>query len=61
MDKDEVKVVKVVVEGGVIQDIELPPGVKVIVHDYDTEGADEDCDHLSQDDNGDEYIETVWE
>ncbi len=39
MDKDEVKVVKIVMEGGIIQDIELPPGVKVIVRDYDVEGG----------------------
>jgi hypothetical protein len=44
-------------EGGVIQDITCPQGVKVIVKDYDTDGSEE---NLQQDDNGDNYIETTW-
>jgi hypothetical protein len=31
----------------------------VVVRDYDTDGIEEES--LSQDDNGDNYIETVWE
>ena len=52
------KIVRVTVEGGVIQDIDCPEGVRVIVKDYDTDGSEAD---LKQDDNGDDYIETIWE
>ncbi len=52
------KIVRITMEGGVIQDIARPEGVKVVVRDYDTDGSEE---HLQQDKNGDNYIETVWE
>jgi len=61
MDKDEVKVVKIVMEGGIIQDIELPPGVKVIVRDYDVEGGIGEPGEVLRDFHGDEYMETIWE
>ena len=50
------KIVRVTMEGGVIQDIDCPKGVKVIVKDYDTDGSEES---VKQDDNGDNYIETI--
>jgi hypothetical protein len=52
------KIVRVTVEGGVIQDIDCPEGVRVIVKDYDTDGSEE---AVKQDDKGDNYIESVWE
>jgi hypothetical protein len=52
------KIVRITMEGGVIQDITCPKGVKVIVWDYDVDGSEES---LKQDENGDDYIETVWE
>jgi hypothetical protein len=42
------KSVRITLEGGVIQTIVCPVGVKVIVRDYDTDGGDEE--HLQQDD-----------
>ncbi|MGA2063287.1 MAG: hypothetical protein ABSG67_22685 [Thermoguttaceae bacterium] len=53
------KTVKIVVEGGVVQKVDCPKGVQVIVHDYDVDGVPED--ELTQDDQGDECIETIWE
>jgi hypothetical protein len=53
------KTVKIVVEGGVIQDIEVPKGVRVVVRDYDTDSIPED--ELTKDDHGDDCIETIWE
>jgi len=53
------KTVRVTLEGGVIQDVSCPKGVRVIVHDYDTEGIPED--ELTTDDNGDDCVETIWE
>jgi hypothetical protein len=53
------KIVRVTVEGGVIQHVECPEGVQVIVKDYDTDGVDEES--LQHDENGDSYIESIWE
>ena len=53
------KTVKITMEGGVIQDIACPEGVRVIVRDYDTDGIS--ADELTKDDNGDNCIETIWE
>ena len=52
------KTVRITLEGGVIQDIECPRGVRVIVKDYDTDGVEED---LCQDENGDNYLEYTQE
>ena len=49
--------VRITVEGGVIQDVDCPRGVRVVVRDYDVDGED----NVHQDENGDEYIEGVWE
>ena len=56
---NDIKTVKIVVEGGVVQKVDCPKGVQVIVHDYDVDGVPED--ELTQDDQGDECIETIWE
>lgn len=50
--------VTVVVEGGVVQHVAVPFGVRVVVRDYDTDGDDLD---LPTDGNGDAYLESVWE
>lgn len=53
------KTVRITVEGGVIQYVDCPRGVKVIVRDYDTDGVEEE--NLQKDENGDDYIEGIWE
>lgn len=53
------KIVRVTVEGGVIQWVEVPKGVTVIVHDYDVDGCDDEG--LQLDDNGDRFMESTWE
>jgi len=53
------KTVRVTVEGGVVQWVEVPEGVTVIVRDYDVDGSEED--QLDQDENGDQYVEAIWE
>jgi hypothetical protein len=50
--------VTVTVEGGVVQHVAVPLGVRVVVRDYDVDDSDTD---LSADRNGDEYLESVWE
>jgi hypothetical protein len=52
------KIVRIAVEGGVIQNVDCPTGVQVVVHDYDVDGSEAD---LAEDDSGDEYVESVWE
>ena len=52
------KVVIVTVEGGVVQHVEVPEGVRVVVRDYDAEGCDADV--LSADEDGDECVEAIW-
>jgi hypothetical protein len=53
----------VTVEGGVIQDIEFPPGLpalRVVVKDFDIDGV-EDSDPLEINDAGDGYIRSDYE
>ena len=52
------KIVHVTVEGGVIQDVECPSGIQVLIRDYDVDGSEMD---LAEDDSGDEFTESVWE
>ena len=52
------KTVHVTVEGGVIQNVECPVGVQLVVRDYDVDGGEPD---LTEDETGDEYIESIWE
>jgi hypothetical protein len=52
------KIVRITVEGGIVQHVDVPHGVQVIVRDYDVDGQE---DGLQQDENGDCYIECVWE
>jgi len=52
------RIVKITVEGGLIQDIELPEGVTAVVYDYDIECVEED--DLTTDTDGNQCIETVW-
>jgi hypothetical protein len=54
----EMKTVVVTVEGGVVQHVECPEGVKVVVRDYDCEGCDSDL--VSVDEDGNEYVGAVW-
>jgi hypothetical protein len=53
------KIVRVTVVGGVVQHVEVPEGVQVVVRDCDVDGTD--TDELEQDDDGDRFIESIWE
>jgi hypothetical protein len=53
------KIVVVTVEGGVVQHVEVPEGVRVVVRDYDAEGVE--AERLSVDEDGNECVEAVWE
>ena len=47
------------VEGGAVCDVEgVPPGIDVVVRDYDVEGGD--ADDVTEDDDGNECVETVY-
>ena len=53
------KTVQITIEGGVIQDIDCPEGVQVIVRDFDTDGIEPSS--LGRSESGDEYLESVWD
>jgi L-ascorbate metabolism protein UlaG (beta-lactamase superfamily) len=50
--------VHITVEGGVVQHVAVPLGVRVVVRDYDVDGSETD---LAEDENGDKYNEGIWE
>jgi len=52
------KTVTIAVEGGVVQGVDCPAGVQVVVRDYDVDGSEPD---LAEDETGDEYLESIWE
>jgi hypothetical protein len=54
---DNKPTVTITVEGGVVQNVDCPDGVRAIVKDYDIDGTETD---LSTDDNGDRYVEGIW-
>ncbi len=55
------KTITVIVEGGMIQDvIGIPKGVRVEVHDYDTEGGDPDIESIETDRQGGRHFVSLW-
>lgn len=53
------KTITITVEGGLIQWIaDIPDDVRIVVKDYDVEGADPS--DLSRDENGDECLVSEW-
>jgi hypothetical protein len=58
-DNQTMKIVRVTVKGGVVQHVEIPEGVKVIIRDYDVDCSEDN--QLQQDEDGDKYIESIWE
>ena len=53
------KIVRVTVEGGVVQYVEVLVDVQVVIRDYDVDVAD--AEQLQQDESGDLFIESIWE
>lgn len=51
----------VIMEGGIIQDMVIPAGCVVEVHDYDVEGAEPEIHDIDTDDDGAEFVRSVWE
>ena len=51
------KIVRITMEGGVVQGIEIPRDVQVIVTDYDVEG----CEDITKDAHGDACVVQVWD
>ncbi len=49
--------VRITMEGGVIQDMQCPAGVRVVVHDYDVDSSEDD---LREDEDGQKYVEGTW-
>ncbi len=55
---DDEPVIRVTLEGGVVQEITHPDGIKAILRDYDTDGVSEDM--LQADENGNRFLESTW-
>ncbi len=53
--------VNITIAQGAVQNIELPPGVRAIVRDYDIEGAARDGFDIRKDDGGAEYHRMEYE
>ena len=51
------KTVIITVQGGVVQIVECPSDVQVVVKDYDIDGSEES---LQKDENGEQFVETTW-
>lgn len=51
----------VTVSKGVVNVIEMPDGARVIVRDYDIEGGVADPNKIKKDQDGDKYVEMVFE
>ena len=58
-DRFTAKIVRIRVQGGVIQDVDLPKGVRAVVHDYDVVQVNEE--ELVEDEQGNLFLVTVWE
>lgn len=52
-------VVTITVEAGCVQEVSAPPGVRVVVKDYDIQ--DDDDERVKRDENGDSYLEVIHE
>jgi len=52
------KIIRVVIENGDVQHVEVPEDVIVVVCNYDV--ANRDPRHLERDGNGDQFAETIW-
>ena len=48
-------VVDITISGGAVQYVESPPGVKVVIRDYDVDGADGEDFDIRKDESGDSY------
>lgn len=54
------KTIVIDLDGGLIQQIRgIPRNIRLEVRDYDVEGAGPD--ELTQDKDGNDYFETIWE
>lgn len=50
-------VIIVTIQGGKVQDVEVPAGCLVTVRNYDVTGQEPDVKH----DHGGDYVDTFWE
>lgn len=55
---DNKRTATVTIKGGVVQDVDCPPDVQVVIQDYDVEGFDQA--DLAEDDKGGRYLKMTW-
>ena len=50
------RTVEIIIKGGAVQDVQMPPGIRVVIRDYDVEGTDQESGFdIRQDSEGDSY------
>lgn len=52
------RIVTVRIEDGTVQNVDCPPGIQVLIKDYDVDGIGEA--DLAEDKNGRHYLEMSW-
>ena len=52
------RIVMIEVSGGVVQNVDVPEGIRVVVRDYD---VDDDDNDLPVDEEGDKFLDAIWE
>lgn len=50
----------VFVDGGLVTNVECPPGIEVEVRDYDESQICDISDNVKKDLDGCEYVESIW-
>lgn len=58
---DDIKTVIITIRGGLVEGVDLPPGVRVIVRDFDVDGALDDVEMAIEIIDGERCIETIYE
>ncbi len=53
------KTVEIIIKDSIVRQVKCPEGVRVVIRDFDAWGVN--GDRIEKDDEGHEYIETVWE
>lgn len=57
-ERTEKKTVIVRIEGGVVQNVDCPSDIQVVIQDFDVEGLDQA--DLAEDDKGGRYLKMTW-
>ena len=60
MASEPIREVLVIVEHGLVQHVDVPEGVRVVIKDYDI-NADAEHESIQNDPDGERYTQQVWD